>query len=61
VSRTAFHQLKYSLSLLLIVTTIFLTIYALPSLGLFSDSTLGQTSADHDSNSHATLDQPGHL
>ena len=38
VSRTAFHQLKYSLSLLLIVTTIFLTIYALPWLGLFSDS-----------------------
>ena len=45
VSRTAFHQLKYSLSLLLIVTVIFLTIYALPWPGLFSDSTLGQTSA----------------
>jgi hopene-associated glycosyltransferase HpnB len=45
VSRTAFHQLKYSLSLLLIVTAIFLTIYALPWPGLFSDSTLGQTSA----------------
>ena len=45
VSRTAFHQLKYSLSLLLIVTTIFVTIYALPWLGLFSDSTLGQTSS----------------
>jgi hopene-associated glycosyltransferase HpnB len=45
VSRTAFHQLKYSLSLLLIVTAIFLTIYALPWLGLFSNSTLGQTSS----------------
>jgi len=45
VSRTAFHQLKYSLSLLLIVTALFLTIYALPWLGLFSDSTLGQTSS----------------
>jgi len=43
VSRTAFHQLKYSLSLLLIVTTIFVTIYALPWLGLFSNSMFGQT------------------
>ncbi len=45
VSRTAFHQLKYSLSLLLIVTTIFVTIYALPWLGLFSNSTFGQASS----------------
>lgn len=43
VSRTAFHQLKYSLSLLLIVTAIFVTIYALPWLGLFSNSTFGRT------------------
>ena len=45
VSRTAFHQLKYSLSLLLIVTIIFVTIYALPWLGLFSSSTFGQASS----------------
>jgi len=45
VSRTAFHQLKYSLFLLLIVTTLFLTIYALPWLGLFSNSTFGQASS----------------
>ena len=45
VSRTAFHQLKYSFFLLLIVTTLFLTIYALPWLGLFSDSTFGQASS----------------
>ena len=45
VSRTAFHQLRYSLSLLLMVTTIFLTIYALPWLGLFSDGTFGQASS----------------
>jgi len=43
VSRTAFHQLKYSLSLLLLVTAIFVTIYALPWLGLFSNSTFGPT------------------
>jgi len=45
VSRTAFHQLKYSLSLLLLVTVIFFTIYALPLLGLFSSSTFGQASS----------------
>jgi hopene-associated glycosyltransferase HpnB len=43
VSRTAFHQLKYSGSLLLTMTLIFLTIYVLPWTGLFTSNLVVQT------------------
>ena len=42
VSRTAFHQLKYSLPILLAMTLIFLTIYGLPWAGLFANSPVAQ-------------------
>lgn len=45
VSRTAFHQLKYSLSLLLGLTLIFITIYALPWVGLFNSSPITQSAS----------------
>lgn len=45
VSRTAFHQLKYSLSVLLVMTLVFLTIYALPWWGLFHSSQIVQMSS----------------
>lgn len=36
VSRTAFHQLKYSIAILLVMTLIFVTIYGLPWAGLLA-------------------------
>ncbi len=45
VSRTAFYQLKYSLPILLIMTLVFLTIYALPWWGLFHGSQIVQISS----------------
>lgn len=45
VSRTAFHQLKYSSLLLLAMTLIFLAIYGLPWMGLFENNAVTQTTA----------------
>ncbi len=45
VSRTAFHQLKYSLTILFAMTLTFLTIYVLPWAGLFNGSPVVQTAS----------------
>ena len=45
VSRTAFHQLKYSLSLLLGLSLIFITLYGLPWMGLLNTSLIAQSAS----------------
>ncbi len=45
VSRTAFHQLKYSLAMLLGLTLLFTAIYGLPLVGLLSDSSIAQNAS----------------